>query len=167
MNKKYVVRLSSEERAMLEGMIRAGTGAARKLAHARILLKADSRAGGPGWEDRRISDAVEVSPGTVQRIRQLFVEQGMEAALQPQPTRRVYETKLDGVGEARLIALACGDPPAGRARWSLRLLAEKLVEVTDVDTIAHETVRRVLKKTNCSRGGRTSGVSLPQPMRSS
>lgn len=167
MNKKYIVRLTGEERDLLEGMIRTGTAAARKLAHARILLKADVGAAEAGWEDQRIGAALEVSAGTVQRVRQLFVEEGLDAALRPRPSRRVYEARLDGAGEARLIALACGDPPAGHARWTLRLLAGKLVELAYVDTIAHETVRRVLKKVSCGPGGGTSGASLRQPAGSS
>jgi len=159
--------LTGEERDLLEGMIRTGTAAARKLAHARILLKADVSTAEPGWEDQRIGAALEVSAGTVQRIRQLFVDEGLDAALRPRPSRRVYGAKLDGSGEAHLIALACGDPPAGHARWTLRLLAGKLVELAYVDTIAHETVRQVLKKMSCGPGGGTSGASLRQPAGSS
>jgi hypothetical protein len=158
-NKKYIVTLTAEERTSLEDLLRKGSAAARKLTHARILLKADGGMGGPGWPDTQISTALEVSTGTVQRIRQLFVEEGLQAALSPRPSRRVWEYKLDGTGEAHLIALACSAPPAGQARWTLRLLAEKMVDLAYVDTLSHETVRQVLKKVSCSPGGRTSGAS--------
>lgn len=146
--KKYIVTLTEEERAGLQELIGKGKAAARKLTHGRILLKADVGSGGPGWRDEEISVAVEVSPGTVQRIRQLFVEEGLEAALHPRPAARPRPWKLDGVGEAHLIALACSEPPAGRARWTLRLLAERMVELAYVDTLSYETVRQVLKKAN-------------------
>jgi hypothetical protein len=146
--KKYIVTLTEAERAMLEGLLRKGKAAAHKLTHGRILLKADVGSGGPGWSDQEISAALEVSTGTVQRIRQLFVEEGLEAALNPRQAARPRPWKLDGVGEAHLIALACGEPPAGRARWTLRLLAGQMVELAYVDTLSHETVRQVLKKAN-------------------
>ena len=146
--KKYIVSLTAEERAGLQELIGKGKAAARTLTHGRILLKADVGSGGPGWRDEEISAAVEVSPGTVQRIRQLFVEEGLEAALHPRPAARPRPWKLDGVGEAHLIALACSEPPAGRARWTLRLLAEQMVELAYGDTLSYETVRHVLKKAN-------------------
>lgn len=163
MNKKYIVTLTEEERATLEGLIRTGRGAARRLAHARVLLKADVSVGGPGWSDEQISAAVEVSTHTVQRIRQAFVEQSLSAALDPRPSRRVMPTKLDGVGEAHLIALTCSQPPAGRARWTLRLLAQQMVALAYVDTLSYETVRQVLKKVPCSPGGRSSGAFRHRP----
>jgi transposase len=151
--KKYIVTLTAVERQGLLELIAAGKAAAKKLAHARILLKADAAPGGPAWTDDRIAEAVEVNLTTVERVRQRFVEQGLEAALvrkrQDRPSR---ERKLDGAGEARLIALACSEPPRGRAAWTLRLLADWLVELEVVDTISTETVRQVLKKTNSSRG---------------
>ena len=146
--KKYIVTLSEAERTRLEAVIRTGKAAARKLTHGRILVKADGSEGGPGWSDQEISAALEVSTGTVQRIRQLFVEEGLEAALNPRPAARPRPWKLDGVGEAHLIALACSEPPAGQARWTLRLLAGQMVELAYVDTLSHETVRQVLKKAN-------------------
>ena len=153
MKKKYTVTLTAEERTTLHALIAAGKAAASKLAHARILLKADAAPAGPGWTDARIAEAVEVDVTTVERVRQRFVEQGFEAALvrkpQDKPSR---ERKLDGKGEARLITLACSKPPKGRAAWTLRLLADTLVELQVVDAISHETVRQVLKKTNLSRG---------------
>jgi transposase len=152
MHKKYVVRLTSEERERLQGLIAAGTAPARKLVHARVLLKADQGPGGPGWVDERIAEAVEVSQPTISRVRQRYVEQGLEAALNRRTPRREYRRKLDGAQEARLVALACGEPPAGQGRWTLRLLAGKLVELEVADALSYQTVRRVLKKTNSSRG---------------
>jgi transposase len=150
---KYQVTLTADERQELSDLIAAGKGAALKLAHARVLLKADAADGGPAWPDARIAEAIEVSVATVLRIRQRFVEQGLEAALgrkkQDRPSR---ERKLDGRAEAKLIALACSAPPDGRREWTMQLLADKLVELAVVDTICDETVRRVLKKTRSSRG---------------
>ena len=150
--KKYLVTLTPDERDQLTAMIAAGKAAAQKLAHARILLKADQADGGPAWTDERIADAVEVSTATVERVRQRFVEQGVESALtrkkQDKPSR---ERVLDGTAEAKLIALACSPPPDERARWTLRMLADKLVELEVVDAVCPETVRRTLKKTSSSR----------------
>jgi len=151
-NKKYIVTLSAEERALLEEMTRTGKAAARKIAHARILLKADVAEGGPGWTDERIAEALDVSASTVRRIRLLFVEEGLGLALNPRPANRVYPTKLDGAGEAHLIALTCGPAPEGRARWSTRLLANRFVALGHVEALSHETVRRALKKATCSPG---------------
>ena len=126
----------------------AGKGAASKLTHARILLKADAAPGGPGWTDDRIAEAVEVSAATVERVRQRFVEQGLEAALGRKPQDRPSRPrKLDGRAEARLIALACSKPPEGRTEWTMQLLADKLVELEIVASVSDETVRRTLKKT--------------------
>jgi transposase len=148
--KKYLVTLTEDERAALGQRVRSGRGPARELTRARILLKAD---GGPAWPDARIAEAVEVSVATVERVRQRFVEQGLEAALgrkkQDRPSR---PRKLDGRAEARLIALACSAPPEGRQEWTMQLLADKLVELRVVDAVCDETVRRALKKTRSSRG---------------
>lgn len=150
--KKYLVTLTADERDLLSGMIAAGKAAALKLAHARILLKADQADGGPAWTDERIADAVEVRTATVERVRQRFVEEGVEAALtrkkQDKPSR---ERVLDGAAEAKLIALACSPPPDERARWTLRMLADKLVEREVVATVCAGTVRRTLKKMSSSR----------------
>src|SRR5262249_28942490 len=133
--------------------IAAGKAAAKKLAHARILLKADAAPDGPALPDQRIAEAVEVSATTVEQVRQRFVEQGLGAALnRKQREGPAREPKLDGRGEARLIALACSAPPEGRKEWTMRLLADKLVELEVVDAISDETVRRALKKTRSSRG---------------
>jgi hypothetical protein len=151
--KKYKVTLTDEERQQLQALIAAGKASARRLAHARVLLKADAAPGGPAWPDERIAQAVEVSTDTIGRIRQRFVEQDLEAALsRKQQERPSRARKLDGKAEARLIALACSAPPEGRKEWTMRLLADRLVELEVVDTICDETVRRVLKKTNSSRG---------------
>lgn len=147
MKKKYPVVLTDPQRQQLHELIAAGTAPARKLAHARVLLKADQGPGGPAWVDEAIAAAVEVSQPTVSRIRKQFVEQGLEAALARRAPRRVYERKLDGAQEARLVAVACGAPPTGRKRWSLRLLADKLVELEIADEVSYQTVRRILKKT--------------------
>ena len=141
--KKYVVSLTDSERQSLRTLIAAGKGAARRLAHARILLKADQ-----GHTDEEIVEAVEVSRPTVERVRKRFVEESLEAALDPRRTERPNTRRLDGNQEAQLIALACSAPPPGQLRWTLRLLAEKMVELEHVDTLSYETVRRTLKKTN-------------------
>jgi transposase len=152
MHKHSPVILTAPERDALKRLLAAGTESARKLAHARILLKADQGPDGPGWVDQAIADAVEVSQPTISRVRKQYVEQGLEAALNRRPPTREYVRKLDGVQEAKLIALACAKPPTGQARWSLRLLADKLVELEIVeDAVSYQTVRRILKKTRSSR----------------
>jgi hypothetical protein len=152
MHKHYVVALSGTERDSLKRLLAAGTASARKLTHARILLKADQGLDGPGWADQAIADAVEVSQPTISRVRKQYVEQGLEAALNRRPPTREYVRKLDGAQEAKLIALACAKPPTGQAHWSLRLLADKLVELAIVEeTVSYQTVRRILKKTRSSR----------------
>jgi transposase len=166
--KKYKVTLTAEERQQLHDLVTTDKAAAKKLTHARILLKADAAAGGPAWPDERIAEALDVSTATIVRVRQRFVEQGLEAALvrkkQDRPSR---QRKLDGAAEARLIALACSKPPEGRACWTMRLLADKLVELAVVEAVCDETVRRVLKKTSSSPGNGSSGASRPRPMPSS
>jgi hypothetical protein len=124
MAKRYVISLSPEEKALLESMLRSGTERVRKMTHAHILLRAND-----GWADQEIQDALEVSVPTIQWVRYRFVEQSFEAALCPRPTRRRDERLLDGVQEAYLVALACGAPPAGHRRWSLRLLAQEMVQL--------------------------------------
>ena len=149
MAKKYRVTLTPEERAELQRMVGSGRAAARKLNHARILLKADEGWGGPGLTDEEVAEEVESGVVTVARVRQRFVEQGLEAALVPKPPARVYARKLDGDGEAHLVALACSSPPAGRKRWTLQLLADRLVALGHAEAgVSYETVRRTLKKTS-------------------
>jgi transposase len=145
--KKYRVTLSAEERGELEALISKGKADARKLAHARVLLQADEADDAPARTDQEIASALDLSTRTVERVRQRFVEEGTEAALLPKPTKRVYARALDGAQEAHLIALACSTPPDGKRRWTLRLLAERVVELGYTGSIAHETVRRTLKKT--------------------
>lgn len=149
---KYTVMLTERERADLRTLIGQGTASARLLTHARILLKADQGEGGPAWSDVAIAGAVEVHPATVGRVRRSFVAHGLDAALNRKAPRRVYQRRIDGVAEAHLIALACGDPPAGRERWTLRLLADELVRLEVVDTVSYETVRQTFKQTPSNRG---------------
>jgi transposase len=148
MAKRYRVTLTQQERQELQQLISRGKADARKLAHARILLQADEAEGGPGRTDEQVASALDTSTRTVERVRERFVEQGLEAALLPRPSRRVYARKLDGRQEARLIALACSKPPAGKARWTLRMLADEMVELEVVDSLSYETVRQALKKTS-------------------
>lgn len=154
---KYVVRLNPEEREQLLTLVKTGPGAAAKLLHARILLKADVSAEGRRWTDAEIAEALETSASTVHRVRQAWADQGLEAALaRKPPTGRQYR-KLDGAQEAQLIAVACSAPPEGRARWTLKFLAAKVVALDIVDTISPECVRTTLKKTNSNRGSRPNG----------
>lgn len=152
MKKKYIITLTEEERQMLGEMISRGKAAARKLTHARILLKADQSQGGPSWGDAAIAEGLDVGTATVERVRKRFIEEGLEAALDRRQPRRQYPHKLDGDGEAHLIALACREAPEGRSRWTLRLLAEQMVALEYVDKLSKDTVRRTLKKTNLSLG---------------
>jgi len=142
MCKKYVVDLSAEERRELERIVRSGKHTARKISWAHALLKA-----GEGWKDEEIAEALRLSISTIQRLRQRFVEEGLAVALgarsrQPRP----FLQRLDGGQEARLVTLACSRPPAGQTRWTLRLLADRLVELHVVEQVSYQTVRRVLKK---------------------
>ena len=152
MKKKYVVTLTADERQQLHAMVSKGKAAARKLMHARILLKADVSDGRPRRSDDEIAAETESSRPTVERVRKQFVEEGFEAALSRRAPDRVYERTLDGDGEAHLIALACQKPPEGRSRWTLRLLADRMVQLCYVDAVSKDTVSRVLKKTSLSLG---------------
>jgi transposase len=154
---KYVVRLSAEERQSLETLVVAKRAAADKLLRARMLLKADVGEDGPGWTDEAIAEAFEIGLSTVHRLRQRLVEEGLDAALTRKPRSRPRPPKLDGEKEARLVVLACTAPPEGRARWTLQLLADKLVELHVVDSISGETVRLRLKKTKLSLGCTANG----------
>ncbi len=163
MEKKYLVTLTTDERETLTHLICAGKAAARKLAHARILLKAEQN-----LSDSAIAEAVEVGRATVERVRKRFVEEGLEAALDHRERAEPpTPCKLDGTKEAQLVALACSPPPEGQARWTLRLLADKMVELEYVDSLSYETVRRTLKKTLLSPGKRSSGAYRPKPAGSS
>ena len=150
--KRYIVTLTDTERAELRKLISTGKGAARRLAHARVLLKADQ-----GLTDERIASEVEVGLATVERVRRRFVEEGLSAALDPHRPERPREHKIDGQVEAHLVALACSAPPAGKARWSLRLLADQLVELEYLPAVSHETVRQTLKQTRSHPGASKSG----------
>jgi transposase len=144
--KKYLVTLTEDERAALGQRVRSGRGPARELARARILLKADGGPGGPAWPDAGIAAALDVGVSTVERARKRFAEAGLEAAVEHRRPRREYRTRLDGEQEARLVALACSPPPLGRRSWTLRLLADRMVELRFADGLSYETVRRLLKK---------------------
>lgn len=153
MRKKYVVDLTEDERGSLKQLISRGTAPARMLNRARILLKADvgEHSGGGALSDDAIAGMLETSAATVGRVRTRYWRQGLEAALERSAPDRVYERSLDGRAEARLIALACSQAPEGRERWSLRLLADRAVELGVVQSVSHETVRKTLKKTTSSR----------------
>jgi len=150
---KYKVTLTEEERDSLRSLVSKGKGAARKLMHARVLLLADASAEGPGRKDEDIHDATGASLSTIARVRQRFVEESLEAALVPRPAPpRPDKVKIQGDIEQQLIAIACDDPPAGRSRWTLQLLAGQLVQLKLVEEVSRETVRQALKKTTFSRG---------------
>lgn len=152
MEKKYVVELSAEERQQLTDLVSKGKAMARKIRHAQILLKADQSPRGSGWTDQQIAEAYGISTLTVGRIRQRLVEHGLEDALARRPHEQGARRKMDGAAEARLIALACSAPPEGRTRWTIRLLADKLVKLEIMEAVGRETVRKTLKKTNLSLG---------------
>lgn len=152
MNKRYIVELTEDERDKLRELVSSGKAKARKLAHARILLKADNSPRGPDWPDWKISQALDVGVATIERVRKRFVEQGLEEALNNRRPNREYKRCLDGDGQAHLIALACSKAPKGYQRWTLQLLAGRMVQLGYVDAISYETVRRALKKTNLNHG---------------
>jgi transposase len=152
MPKKYRVTLTAEEREQLTALVSKGKAAARTLTHARILLKADEAQGAPAWTDDAVCAALDVGLCTVMRVRARFGEEGLEAALRPRPSSYVQPRKLDGHLEAQLITLACSEAPEGQARWTLRLLADRFVQLGYVEELSHETVRQTLKKTKRSRG---------------
>jgi transposase len=151
MRKTHVVRLSREDRQALEKVVNSGAAAARKITRARILLKADVN--GEGCTDRQIVEALGVGDATVERVRKRFVQGGLGAGIEHRPSPpRPAKRRLDGDGEAHLIALACGQPPAGRPRWTLQLLADRMVKLKWADEVSYETVRRTLKKMSLNRG---------------
>jgi transposase len=153
MKKQYLVELTEEERESLHKLISSGSAPARKLNRARILLKADK----DKLSDRQIAQMLETSIATVQRARERFYEGGLQAALERSKPDRLYRRSLEGRAEAHLIALACSEAPRGRDRWSLRLLADKAVELGIVEKISHETVRKTLKKTPSSLTSSSNG----------
>lgn len=146
--KKYKITLTKQEISELKEITQKGKRSARVIKNALILLNADEGKYGKGKKDDEISEFLDVTVRTIENVRRRFIEEGFEAALSGKPSEREYENKIDGDAEAHLIALSCGEPPKGFARWSLRLLADKMVELKYVDSISHETVRRVLKKTS-------------------
>ncbi|HEX7892742.1 MAG TPA: helix-turn-helix domain-containing protein [Terriglobales bacterium] len=164
-SKKYLLKLSVEERQILEKVITEPRVPGWKILRARALLKCDQGSHGPAWSDARIAEALECTVNSLENWRKQAVLQGPLSLLERKPYQPWKEPKLDGEKEARLTALACSPAPDGHARWTLRLLAEHLVKLDVVDSISHETVRQVLKKTNCSRGGKRCGVSRPSKTR--
>jgi hypothetical protein len=150
--KKYVVELSSDERAQLEVLISKGKSSAKAILKARILLKADQGAMGPSWTDNRIVEALDTNSSMVTRVRRQLVEEGLEAVLaRKKRAHPPIKPIFDGEAQARLIALACSEPPPGHARWSIRLLADKVVELEIVEAAHFNTVGRALKKTTSNR----------------
>lgn len=166
-SQKYIVRLTPEERQMLFDLIKKGRANKEKLNRARILLKADCGEEGENWKDAEIAEALYIPILTVQRTRQSLVEEGLEKTLDRSVQKNRKKRIIQGEEEAYLIALVCGEPPTGHAKWTLRLLADKMVELEYVDAISHETVRSALKKTKLSLGKKRSGVSLQELMRNS
>jgi len=156
--KKYIVTLTKEEREVLGGLVSKGKHQSQKILNALILLDCDT---GDYQTNRskneEIARVLNISMRKIDRVKKRFVEDGFDAALDKKKTERVYEKKADGEFEAHLIALSCSDPPEGFARWSLRLLADKMVELNYIDSISHEAVRRVLKKTNSNLGNTKDG----------
>ena len=149
--KKYVVKLSAEERERLNALIQSGKHPARKLTRARILLKADAGEAGEGWSDSQIAAALDTGLVTVARVRQQLVEEGFEAVLTPKRSPASARPRIfDGAAEAKVTALACSEPPKGRARWTLRLLEYKVVELNIVGRVSDNTIGRTLKKTSLS-----------------
>ena len=162
--KKYVVRLSGEEREQLEGLIRKGKGPARRLLRARILLKADISETGPGWSDNKIIAALDTSASMVYRVRKQLVEEGFETVLNRKQCKTPSVQRIfDGEKEAKLIALACSKPPKGRARWTLRLLENRVVELGIVDHASDSTIGRTLKKTVSNPIAGSAGSSRQRP----
>ena len=161
--KKYVVRLSGEERERLETLVRKGKSPARRVLKARILLKADVSEAGKGWSDNRIIEALETSPSMVYRVRKQLVEEGFEAVLSRKPRAMPAVARIFDGEKAKLIALACSKPPKGRARWTLRLLENKVVELGIVDRASDSTIGRALKKTLFSPIAASTGSSRRRP----
>ena len=150
--KQYIVSLTQEERIALKKLTTTGKASARKINHAQILLKADINQPKGGCTDQQISEALNISTRTIERVRQRLVEESLENALNPRPKKSLKLTKIDGEAEAHLIALACSQVPQGYNRWTLRLLAEEMVTLEYIESISYETVRQVLKKTSLNQG---------------
>ena len=166
MSPRYRVTLTQEERKELESMTRRGKTHARKFIHARALLLCDAGAEGPAWNVSDVATALGVSSRAIEHLKKRFVEDGFEAALERKPREKPpREVTFDGAFEARLISLACSDAPNGRRRWTVRLLADKAVELSFAASVSHMTVQRVLKKTNLSLTSASTGKSLPKGVR--
>lgn len=150
--KKYIIKLTQKERDYLLALTSTGKGAAKTMLHARVLLKADSSRHGDGWTDEQVSEALDVSVRCIERIRERFVLESLESALERRIHKRYRPRKLDGKQEAHLVAMVCGQVPEGRKRWTLRLLADKMVELKHVDSLSYEAVRKTLKKMKLSLG---------------
>lgn len=155
--KKYIIALTPSERSTLEQLTRKGKTAAYKINHARILLKADINQEGGGWRDSQISEALNIGHATIERVRQRFVEEGLEAALNRRKQKNRRRKIIDGAKEAYLIALACSEVPRGKSHWTLQMLADKMVELNRVEQVSTETIRQTLKKTNLNLGSRNPG----------
>jgi transposase len=163
---RYRVTLTSEERKELEAMTRRGKTHARRFIHARALLLCDAGADGPAWNVADVAIVLGATSRTIEHLKKRFVEDGLEAALERKPREKPpREVTFDGAFEARLIALACSDTPEGRRRWTVRLLADKAVELKFAESVSHMTVQRVLKKTNLSLISANTGKSLPKEVR--
>jgi len=166
MSPRYRVTLTQEERKELESMTRRGKTHARRFIHARALLLCDAGADGPAWNVSDVATALGVTSRAIEHLKKRFVEEGLEAALERKPREKPpREVTFDGAFEARLIALACSDAPEGRRRWTVRLLADKAVELRFAASVSHMTVQRVLKKTNLSLTSASTGKSLPKGVR--
>jgi DNA-binding transcriptional ArsR family regulator len=152
MNQKYIVELTEAERYQLKQLLASGTTSARKVRRAQILLKSDSSPAGPNWSYQAICEAFNVSQPTISAVRRAYAEGGLEAAINRKKPDRMYEQRLDGEAEAHLIALACSEPPPGYDRWSLRLLKKRMIKLSYVENVSHETIRTTLKKMNLSLG---------------
>jgi transposase len=166
MSPRYRVTLTKEERKELEAITHRGKTHARRFIHARALLLCDASADGPAWNVADVATALGVSSRAIEHLKKRFVEDGLEAALERKPREKPpREVTFDGAFEARLISLACSDAPAGHRRWTVRLLADKAVELRFAESVSHMTVQRVLKKTNLSLTSASTGKSLPKGMR--
>ena len=150
--KKYIVFLTPEERQELKQLTKTGKNPAYKVNHARILLKADINQSQGGWTDSEIGESLDIGHATIERVRQRFVEEGLESALNRRKQQKRRRKIIDGEKEAYLIALACSETPAGKSNWTLQMLADKMVELNYVEQVSTETIRQTLKKTNLNLG---------------
>ena len=166
--KKYRVELQLDERSALEAIVQKGSHASRTVVNALVLLNCDEGEFQPHrMKNEDVAAVLNISMRKIDRVKKRFVEEGLDAALERRPSPRVYPRKADGDFEAHLVALSCGPPPEGFSRWSLRLLADRAVELNYIDSVSYETVRRVLKKTNSNRGKSRAGSSRPITMATS